>query len=425
MLLSEEFLITGIQDIILLIRHETIVGLIVLDGLVNELLKLIELILNNRCSGGGRGRGRLVDAGGWGLLVQLGKDHLATLRRDGRLRRDFLLGDGLLHIDIAPQSVAELVPVGTGKTPVRDGVARLAGGSHQDGEASLLARSHLGVASRALRSRHQLVDAGWMRRINSTHVVPPHEFDGTSSGPGAVAAVAKVPSLLEDSVGWEDRAVGNDIADEVSDEILRDGGSWKLLHFFLGGLLSVDDGGHLDLQGLSWLEIGDGLDLSGSVRRSSTHRLSGLRCGTVAATIAHDGHTLTILMITQSRDADISDGGLKLDERVGSVVKVGWASLAIGTEVGVVADCALESVTLDGVVFSISGVAEGSIAVNAVVASRFRSVRQGNVFERLVNGNESMTRVHEPGIWVASGAEVPVWAVEALVANTIDVLERC
>lgn len=49
---------------------------------------------------------------------------------------------------------------------------------------------------------------------------------------------------------------------------------------------------------------------------------------------------------------------------------------------------------------------------------------QGKVIiERLVDGDESVAWVDEAGIWHAGGAEVPVWAVEALVANTIDILE--
>tara|TARA_R110002060_G_scaffold37944_1_gene49066 strand:- start:966 stop:1199 length:234 start_codon:yes stop_codon:yes gene_type:complete len=72
-------------------------------------------------------------------------------------------------------------------------------------------------------------------------------------------------------------------------------------------------------------------------------------------------------MITESCDTDISDWGLELDERMGSVVAVRWAGLAAGTEVGVMADCALVSVTFDEGL-SIAGVAERAVAVNAVVA---------------------------------------------------------
>lgn len=49
---------------------------------------------------------------------------------------------------------------------------------------------------------------------------------------------------------------------------------------------------------------------------------------------------------------------------------------------------------------------------------------QGNVIvKRFVDGDESVAWVDEVGIWHAGGAEVPVWAVEALMANTVDVLQ--
>jgi hypothetical protein len=44
------------------------------------------------------------------------------------------------------------------------------------------------------------------------------------------------------------------------------------------------------------------------------------------------------------------------------------------------------------------------------------------IAERFVNRDESVAWVNEAGIWHAGRAEVPVWAVEALVTNTIDVL---
>jgi hypothetical protein len=74
-------------------------------------------------------------------------------------------------------------------------------------------------------------------------------------------------------------------------------------------------------------------------------------------------------MVAQSSNADIADRGLEFDERVGSVVTVGWAGLTAGTEVGVVADCALVAVTLNISLDSVVGVAKRTITVDAVVAS--------------------------------------------------------
>ena len=72
-------------------------------------------------------------------------------------------------------------------------------------------------------------------------------------------------------------------------------------------------------------------------------------------------------MITQSSNADITDGSLELDKRVSLVVRVRWASFTAGTEVSVVADSALVAVSLDVAMMAIS-VAEWSVAVDAVVA---------------------------------------------------------
>lgn len=43
--------------------------------------------------------------------------------------------------------------------------------------------------------------------------------------------------------------------------------------------------------------------------------------------------------------------------------------------------------------------------------------------ERLADRNESVTGVNEAGVWQAGSAEVPIWAIEALVANAEDVLK--
>ena len=72
-------------------------------------------------------------------------------------------------------------------------------------------------------------------------------------------------------------------------------------------------------------------------------------------------------MITKSSDADIADWGLELNQRVSTIVWVGWASLAAGTEIGIVADSALVSVTLDVCLSSHGLSADRTIAVYSVV----------------------------------------------------------
>ena len=52
-------------------------------------------------------------------------------------------------------------------------------------------------------------------------------------------------------------------------------------------------------------------------------------------------------MITESSDANITNGGLELYKWVCFVVVIGWAGLAICAEVGVMADSALETIARD------------------------------------------------------------------------------
>jgi hypothetical protein len=134
---------------------------------------------------------------------------------------------------------------------------------------------------------------------------------------------------------------------------------------------------------------------------------------------------LAILMVAQGCDTDIADGCLELDERVSSVVKIRWASFTAGTEISIVAHGTLVSIALDISLNNIGRVAKRSVAIDAVVTglacvgSRHRC---GSVIERFVNWHESVTRMNETCVGNAGSAEVPIWAVKALVADTIDIL---
>ena len=102
---------------------------------------------------------------------------------------------------------------------------------------------------------------------------------------------------------------------------------------------------------------------------------------------------------------------------MGVVVLVSWVSLAILAEIGVVADSALVADTLDvrQVVFVL---AKRSITENAVMpVGTVERLGQG-----LVNGYEAVARMNELGALDAIGAVVPVWAVQAFMADTIDEL---
>lgn len=119
-------------------------------------------------------------------------------------------------------------------------------------------------------------------------------------------------------------------------------------------------------------------------------------------------------MITHCRNADATDWSLDLDHRVGLVVQVGWASLTAGTEVGIMADSTLVTVTLDvrALVLAKWAITEDTLVI--LFAS------QHWVRKRIVNRDEAVALVDEWSAPEASAAVVPVWAVEALVTNTED-----
>jgi hypothetical protein len=132
-------------------------------------------------------------------------------------------------------------------------------------------------------------------------------------------------------------------------------------------------------------------------------------------------------MVAQGCDTDIADGCLELDQRVGSVVKIRWASFTAGTEIGIMAHGTFVSIALDISLDNISRVAKRSVAIDAVVTglacvgSRHRC---GGVTERFVDWHKPVTGMNEICVGNASSAEVPIWAIKALVAHTVDILHR-
>jgi hypothetical protein len=73
-------------------------------------------------------------------------------------------------------------------------------------------------------------------------------------------------------------------------------------------------------------------------------------------------------MISKGRDADIANWSLELDQRMSTVVRIRRARLAAGTEVGIMADCALVPVTLDVCLSTIALVAQRAITIYAMMA---------------------------------------------------------
>lgn len=129
-------------------------------------------------------------------------------------------------------------------------------------------------------------------------------------------------------------------------------------------------------------------------------------------------------MITHSSNTNIADWSLDFDERVSFVVWVGWTGLAIGAEICVMADSTLVAIASNVCCNTTSNSTERAIAVDTMMSDL--AVRNalvcGNIRERLIDGDESMARVDEAGVYDTSGAVIPVGTVEALVTNTIDVL---
>ena len=415
LLLGKVLLVASIEDVVLLVREKPILGLIV-ERLVNELVKLLLLLVWLFSSY----LGLHVEARLRRLLLELGEDHLAALGTGLRLWDDLMLGflrwfvfddHGVaLNPDIAPESVAELVSTRAGETPVRDEGAGSAGGSQQDREASLFAWGNLGVASRALAGRDELVNASRALGVHGAHVVTASELHGAAGRPRLRAAVAEVPRLLEDGVGWDHRSIGDGITDEVCNQIFLAGSSRELL--------GLDDLGSIRL-GLGWLEVSDGLDLRGGVGGRGGGRLGRLGHG-AALSVAHHRHGSAIIVVTHGGDRHVADRSLELDEGVGLVVRVGRVGLAAGTEVGIVADGALVAVSRDVGLANLGGVAERTIAVDAEVAGTVHVPDPG--IRGLVQRDKPMDGVDVPDIDKAGRAVVPVWAVNALVAHAIDVL---
>jgi len=130
-------------------------------------------------------------------------------------------------------------------------------------------------------------------------------------------------------------------------------------------------------------------------------------------------------VVTKSGDTNVADRCLELDEGVSLVVWVRWAGLAATTEVGVMADSALVAITSDVSLHTTAiGGAKRSITEDTgVTGLRGVLTTQGvEVTDRLVEWDKSVAGVNEAGVCNASRAVVPIWAVEALVADTIDVL---
>jgi hypothetical protein len=127
------------------------------------------------------------------------------------------------------------------------------------------------------------------------------------------------------------------------------------------------------------------------------------------------------MVLASSGNTDVANRRLELDEGMGLVVLVGRASLAVCAEVKVMADSTLVANASDvGGIVLVAG-AQGSIAANTHVHRLSTSVRM-NISERLIDGRKAVVGVDEGSVDNAFRAVIPIWAVQALVADASDVL---
>ena len=114
----------------------------------------------------------------------------------------------------------------------------------------------------------------------------------------------------------------------------------------------------------------------------------------------------------------MTNWSLELDQWVGLIVVVSRHGFAIRAEVCVVTNSAFVSVTPD-VRFAASVRAKRAIAIDAAV-NLSSSTKVG---DRLVQSRKTMARVNLISAEDACRAEVPVWAFQALVSHSSDILK--
>jgi len=114
----------------------------------------------------------------------------------------------------------------------------------------------------------------------------------------------------------------------------------------------------------------------------------------------------------------MTNWGLELDQWVGLIVVMSRHGFAIRAEVCIVTNSAFVSVAPD-VRFAASVRAKRTIAIDATV-NLSSSTKIG---DRFVQSRKTMARVNLIGAEDACRAEVPVWAFQAFVSHSSDILK--
>jgi len=348
------------------------------------------------------------------LLLLLGLGEAAIVQ--GQLRRHGGLRLGSLDLNVTPQTVTEGGAVRGLDTPVADGLAFTQRRLESDLEGTRLTNLNLATNHIALGGLVDVSHRGWVAVVHVQHVVATNVADTAASGPGVGTVVVQGPDLGEAGTRCNGHSIRDAVADEGRTEQRSRGveletrgqvglgqrvNDWN----WLGDLLLL----LLDLR----LELSNSLDLAGCIGNN----LRGLRKALERAAnvpVAHVANVTASILI-HSGDADVLDRSLELDERVSAVVVVARQSLTGSAEVGVVAYGTLEASAHD-VRWDSLILAQWAITVDASMASEHRL----GLRNRVVDGGEAVTSVLERGVCNTSGAVVPVWAVEALVANAVD-----
>ena len=420
-----ELVFTGCQHLVLLVGQEPIVGLAVAEEQVLSLLDQCVFLATAIVGGVGHGvslvpwihgvgdsdtfgRHCLVGAGDGRLFLKLREYHLTLCLLESLVEnlehgRRLVLACGWLgfaDVDVTPELVAEGVAVSSLDTPVRDCLAFTFGRAHDDGEFEFFANFNNAVGSVAFGSFEDIAHVRRMIGVNVEHRVTTNESDAAANRPGVRTRIGKSPDLLKLLAWCQDRAISDGITEEVSLELgvrhdrLR-------LRLYLG-----------------WLSRGDvsySLHLGRCIRRGCCRFGLGSLGTRLWQAISYSVRVLAIVLFAKSRYRYIPYGCLELDERMCSVMVVRRKSFAVGAEISVMADSTLVAIANDvGILIC----AEWAIAMDAIVTLG-SCWRVGYGF---VKWDEAVIGVVTSSILDAARAVIPIWAIQALVANSNDIL---
>ena len=126
---------------------------------------------------------------------------------------------------------------------------------------------------------------------------------------------------------------------------------------------------------------------------------------------------LSILLLAQRRNRDVSHGGFELNQWMRAVVAVGGQGLTFGAEIGIMANRALVSIAND-IALGAFRLAQWSVTVNARMTLHARCA----TWNRIKEWNKPMGGMGLASIFDASRAIIPIGTVHALMPDAINIL---